>query len=263
MSMLEVVYANRVNQGEAFFTQDTPFAQRLFAYSLSRIGPITTDRCAGYQMGLEEVADYLSDGNLTDAGRMLKEAILGKIFVDMGCGKPWTHFLARTTALTLGASEYWGIDKAFSPLWHFKRRNLTPEERSYMQFQSHRASYISGDMLDALSHLRKPRDPLVFLFSGIQQAPKHDRKERYLQMKYVEDLNKQLARLTSNPQDRIILGQATDGIFPEEFGFKLSMDLMETHSNHRVLQIWSKQKDIKPTNHLTFNAGWIRFAHSS
>lgn len=108
-------------------------------------------------------------GRLQPLGEQLKKAVRGRIFVDLGAGKPELSVMPRLIAQIFGASKYIGVDLCYEK--NFRLNNEFPE---LGKFES---EFIRSDLNDFLDSTRFSEPVLVGLFGIEVRDEIHEAKE--------------------------------------------------------------------------------------
>lgn len=178
-----------------------------------------------------EVEQAMDSKNLTEFGKVLKDLLAGKTFVDLACGIPGTEPNApRVIAEAFGAKEYLGVEAKLDKDIHKKGKNDFPE------------FFLKDDVLSFVSKFQSREGGTVFYLSGFEPKYIDDPsnlktivknnpravEEYKLAKKYIKATLTEIAN-GAKPGDIIIIGQGTHGFEPKKFGFTLVAE-MEYHS---------------------------------
>lgn len=142
--------------------------------------------------------------NLSPFGKIVKETVRGRTFVDMGCGNPEVCTFPRFMAEVFRAERYIGVD-LHEIHDHVRKNEFLVHERFISYF-------IRDDMLVFLSKLKLER-PLFFL-SAMEPLIANENAERYIDLCLDE-----MAGITQS-DDPLIIGIACKGFHPERHQFK-------------------------------------------
>lgn len=128
----------------------------------------------------------LSKRKLLPLGRLLKDKVIDRYFIDLGCGDPKISFAPKFIAKSFSAKQYWGVDLA-----HIENSD----------------EYFKLDLLEFLARLELS-EPKVFFIGGVD--PKDD-----LCTEYLRAVRTELVRLCL-PGDLVILGAGSTGLELDE-----------------------------------------------
>ncbi len=163
---------------------------------------------------------------VTPFGHLVQQAVAGKAFVDLGSGIPEMAQVPRLVAQAFGASEYVGVDSML-----FQRRQ-TRQAELRSGSQTFVSQYFRERILPFLAKIKRPKNGLAFYLSGLEIQPHHQPEG----VAYFDAMLTEIGHITKHG-DAIILGLATDGIYPENYGFTLvgqSTPNREDKPTHRL-----------------------------